>query len=231
MESVCPAAVHRKVPLQLFEEPGQQQVKSPDVSLKGGQYAGLAHWWLCDMEPTTSSHSQEFSILHPRAARASGGPASLPQPCDDPVPQLLMLIPQNQSPVLPAIKAQAFTKAWCLKLYDRAIGSCLFFSPQKPFSHQKLVPCESTYALMSRQPLASSSSCWKDLTSLVGPVTAHRPWHPYGVLSWSFLTHPPHPLSKKRPFIFLTCFWWCVPGEIKFTYKSMPGEREAVVEG
>lgn len=65
MESVCPAVVHRKVPLQLFEEPGQQEVKSPDVSLKRGQYAGLAHWWLCDTEPTTSSHSQEFSILHP----------------------------------------------------------------------------------------------------------------------------------------------------------------------
>lgn len=99
-------------------------------------------------------------------------------------------------------RPSAFTRVEHFKLSDGAIGSCHFFSPQKPFSRQRLVSCESTYALLSSQHLAPSSSCWKDLTSLVGPVTAHRPIHPYRILNWSFLTFPPHPLGKERTFYF-----------------------------
>lgn len=52
---------------------------------------------------------------------------------------------------------------------------------------------------MSSLHLASSSSCWKDLTSLA-EKTAHRPKHSYGVFSWSFLTQPPHSLGKSDLF-------------------------------
>lgn len=126
MESVCRVVRYRKVPLQLFEEPGQQEVKSPDVLLKGEQYMGLTHWWLCSTEPTSSSHGA--------GAQQSCTPTELHMLCE-----LQVALPHNylcwplRSNLLSCLhcRSSAFTKMWYLKLCDRAIGSCHFFSSQK----------------------------------------------------------------------------------------------------
>lgn len=63
MESVCPVVMYRKVPLQLFDKPGQQEVKSPDVSLKREQCAGLTDQWLCSTESPASCTPAELHML------------------------------------------------------------------------------------------------------------------------------------------------------------------------